>query len=529
MLSVPFATRFPGRSGGLVLLALLSVNLCLRCIVALRPLEYIDGLIIPDDAYLSLTIARNIAAGLGPLYGLEHTNGFQPLYVFLMVPVYWILHHDLVTPVHIALILLSLFDTATLLLLFRLVAAQSMSFITPLVTAALWILNPYVVSTTLNGLETAISCFFIAAVFLYYAVYYRGNSERGVGNDFVLGLLLGCAVFARIDNLLLAASAGIIIVLTKARQQHGLSSSLRSLTLIGTGVFLVNLPWLLYSFHYTGDLYPVSGRAVRFMSLANVQHQPTLNNWYLLMMERAIRAITVRNTPLLVLVAVLGLTAFALRKRARGAFSLQARMLSLPFFFILLLILSYTFYIFTPWFFERYFYPVSLVLLLLSSALIDGIHSTMRSPAGRRFLAIALFVGVGATTFASREFSDLFLSRQTNNLGYMNAGLWARRSLPAGTILGSSQTGGLGYFADSLVVINLDGVVNKSCYESLVKRQNMEYIRKMKVEYVMGWPVNIRFIVDHSAGFKEGDLVLVKKIEDFRSWESDWYLLKVRY
>ena len=60
------------------MLVLLALNLLLRCSVALRPLEYIDGLTIPDDAYLSLTIAKNIAAGLGPLYGLEHTNGFQP-------------------------------------------------------------------------------------------------------------------------------------------------------------------------------------------------------------------------------------------------------------------------------------------------------------------------------------------------------------------------------------------------------------------------------------------------------------------
>jgi hypothetical protein len=177
-------------------LVLLALNLLLRCSVALRPLEYIDGLTIPDDAYLSLTIAKNIAAGLGPLYGLEHTNGFQPLYVFLMVPVYWIIQNDIVTPVHIALILLSLFDTATLFILFRLVALQSTSFITPLAAAALWILNPYVISTTLNGLETTISCFFIAVVLWYFSVRYRDNSERG--SDFVLGLLLGCAVFARL-------------------------------------------------------------------------------------------------------------------------------------------------------------------------------------------------------------------------------------------------------------------------------------------------------------------------------------------
>ncbi|MBM2845218.1 MAG: hypothetical protein HW407_530 [Bacteroidetes bacterium] len=53
----------------------------------------------------------------------------------------------------------------------------------------------------------------------------------------------------------------------------------------------------------------------------------------------------------------------------------------------------------------------------------------------------------------------------------------------------------------------------------------MEYIRRVNV--VIGWPMNIQFIVDHSAGYKEGDLILIKRIEEFRSWGFGWYVLKV--
>lgn len=526
---VSFAVRFPGRSGRLVLFALLGVNLLLRCVVALRPLEYIDGLTVPDDAYLSLTIAKNIAEGIGPLYGLEYTNGFQPLYVFLMVPVYWIVHGDLVTPVHIALILLSLFDTATLFLLFRLLATRSTSFSTPLVAAALWILNPYVISTTLNGLETAISCFFIAAVVWYFSVRTREPSGLTPGKDFVLGLLLGGAVFARIDNLLLALAAGIIILLQNIRQPHGVSSSLWSLLVIGAGMFLVNVPWLVYSYHYTGDLYPVSGKAVRFMSLAQVGHQPTLDNWYWGIMKRGVLVILESNIPALVCVGGLGAAAIVFRRRVRATLLPHLHWLSLPALFVPFLFFGYTLYIFTPWFFDRYFYPAFLVLLLLCAVLFDGVSSALRSQTWRTFLTAALLVVIAATPFTSRKSSDLFFSRETTNMGYMNIGVWAKKQFPAGTILGSSQTGALGYFAEGLTVINLDGVVNKSCYESLVERRNMEYIRSVRIEYVVGWPVNIQFIVAHSANFRKGDLVLVGRLEEFRSWESDWYLLKVRY
>ncbi|MGB5105870.1 MAG: hypothetical protein WBP29_04150 [Candidatus Zixiibacteriota bacterium] len=75
--------------------SLLAVNLVSRLLIAIRPLKFIDGLTIPDDAYLSLNIARNIAKGLGPLYGSDFTNGFQPLYVFIVAPIYAVFSHDL--------------------------------------------------------------------------------------------------------------------------------------------------------------------------------------------------------------------------------------------------------------------------------------------------------------------------------------------------------------------------------------------------------------------------------------------------
>ena len=57
--------------------SLLATGLVYRLVVALRPLKWLDGVAIPDDTYLSFTIARNLARGLGPLFGTELTNGFH--------------------------------------------------------------------------------------------------------------------------------------------------------------------------------------------------------------------------------------------------------------------------------------------------------------------------------------------------------------------------------------------------------------------------------------------------------------------
>ena len=64
-----------------------------RLLIAIRPLEYIDGYLIPDDAYYVLKIAKNISTGIGPLCSGNFTNGFQPLFVLPKLKVLMILKH----------------------------------------------------------------------------------------------------------------------------------------------------------------------------------------------------------------------------------------------------------------------------------------------------------------------------------------------------------------------------------------------------------------------------------------------------
>ena len=184
----------------LVIGLLLFLNIALRLIVAWRPLEYIDGLVIPDDAYISLHLSRNIAAGLGPSYAGEYTNGFQPLYVFLMVPVFAALQHDLITPIRISLTLSCLVDTLTLWFVLRLLRAWTSSLIAAGVLASVWIFSPYVIVTTVNGLETAIVSCIVVWAWCLYAKYSRpSETEHRLGRWFILGLILGLAICARID------------------------------------------------------------------------------------------------------------------------------------------------------------------------------------------------------------------------------------------------------------------------------------------------------------------------------------------
>ena len=56
-----------------------------------------------DDSFYAFKIAQNIASGHGATFdGVHPTNGFQPLYVFLLVPLFWLFGSNLVAPIYAA-------------------------------------------------------------------------------------------------------------------------------------------------------------------------------------------------------------------------------------------------------------------------------------------------------------------------------------------------------------------------------------------------------------------------------------------
>jgi hypothetical protein len=513
----------------LLLAGVLAVNLLMRLFVALRPLASIDGLMIPDDAYLSLTIAKNIAHGLGPLYGTEFTNGFQPLYVFLAAPFYWLWPQELAAPVHAALVLLALCDTLALGLLYRWLRGLTRGRLGPAVAAAAWIFSPYVLATTLNGLETMIAGVSLLGTLCFFQErIWPAEKPPRPGDALRLGLLLGLAVFARIDSAILGAALAALMMDGWRRERATVWPGLRALALIGLGALGVLLPWLGYSHHYTGDLYPVSGRAVRFMSLANVGHDPTLATWYWPMLRSGAAAVLTANRAYLGLgLILLALTLTAGRRRPSGELRARLRPLAPVAAFALLLFLAYTLYIFGDWYFSRYLFPITLASLAALAVLTETAAERLNNPAARRWLAVGLLAAVTGGQAAQPAFRAAFTGSGGRELGYMNVALWARDHIKPGTTVGSSQTGALGYFADTLKIVNLDGVVNKACFRSLVERHNLEYIRQVGIELILGWECNINFICAHSDGDSIRTLTWLNDVDGLRSWGFKWGLYKV--
>jgi len=119
----------------LVLLAILALHLY----IAWQDIDTLsrNGFLY-DDSFYAFKIARNIADGNGITFdGVHPTTGFQPLYVFMLVPAFMISGESLSIPIYIALSMLALFTVMTAYLIY-LIARKYTGFGAAVTAAAIW-------------------------------------------------------------------------------------------------------------------------------------------------------------------------------------------------------------------------------------------------------------------------------------------------------------------------------------------------------------------------------------------------------
>jgi len=206
----------------------------------------------------------------------------------------------------------------------------------------------------------------------------------------------------------------------------------------------------------------------------------------------------------------------------------KTKKLGLVFLFGFSLFLAYVWYFFAPYYFPRYLFPLVLIFLFCLLVLIDLCFETVNRRLCNVWFIIPLIAGLLIMIFPG-GFTRFYISKTETCCGYMNMGLWANENLQPGSIVASCQSGALSYFADNLIVINLDGVVNKPCYEALKRKQVIEYIKEQKIKFVLGWVVNFDFLSKQATNYQKTDFIQIDKILDFKSWDQYWYVTMVNY
>lgn len=494
----------------ILFLIVLLVGLTIRIILALTKPE----VLWIDDSFYSLGIARNIALGRGWTHdGFHVTNGFQPLYVFIMVPFYWVLPaYGRLVPV-LSLVMGAFLNVATGWLLFRLIDSL-VGERGALLSLIAWCLSPYVISSV-NGLETPIQVFLLVLVASLYLTSWR-STLIGVGAQpsrrtlvvLSLGFLLGLLMLTRVDSLVFAAALLFDLTLKGfwhlRRDKERWLGFVWTVGLVGLVLLLTQLPWLAASMVHTGRLAFDSGIANRQRCIAEYTGDNIfLDHFFGLIPYLQLRTATaflpwsaMVSTGLFFvsLLVVIGVYVVAYRG---GAVSQKAS-LAVDLLFLWLysvgLMAVYVFYQFTIWNWPRYFYPLCIVGLILLSIWIETLYRSLRSVSfgklslGSIVYALTCLGFVAALPFSlpsdvnplTTNSEDWFTKTQ------YDAADWLAQNLPADARVGAFQSGILGYFSDRQVV-NLDGVVNYTVLPYYLNRDIALYLVIEDIGYLVDW------------------------------------------
>jgi len=380
------------------------------------------------------------------------------------------------------------------------------------------------VRQAINGLETALAMLLVAAAIDYYVRVFRRAAPPTRRHALTLGALLGLAVFARVDALLLVAALGTDAIVRRRTRRP------RVLAWVACAAMLVLLPWCVGSRAVFGTMLPESGRATRLLSEAYAPHDnpglstasfaggpparylaDNLSLSFLQLgtspvlhvftrgLERAMQAAHLgARTRLLGAGAFLGaalvvvLLLFA-RRSAHRPWRVPADFTFL-FGYSILMVCAYSFVVFGQIFYSRYYYPVFFFSIVLGAVGFDALVGLFRSGRAQRAIAIA-----GTMAYAI-VLVYMSLNRvQNGNYRFLHVVDWiAARTAPDARI-GVFNSGAIGYFSDRCIV-NLDGKVNPQALTALQNDKLCEYIDAQHLDYVIDheWILD-QLLLSHAA------------------------------
>jgi hypothetical protein len=508
------------RRATIAVLVLVVLDFALRSWVAMRPIAATDGL-TTDDTFYCLHIARSIAAGHGPLYGLEPTNGFQPLYVFLIAPFYWAWPTDAAAPIHASLVLLAALDAAALWALTRLCRRLTTRPVVPVIVAACWVFDAYVARTAANGMETTTAVLLqILALDSLDRIVDSGVATPRDAARF--GGLVGLAGLARLDSLFLGP-IGLAYACLRVRA-GALRVDVRARAVVAcAGGFLAAYgAWIAYSAWYTGSVMPVSGRALRAMTAARDWPSALAGTRSMLTMSAGHHVAL--HPALVTICAAAGAAWIWISRRDGGRRSNAHRLIPCVAFAVALLV-AYSTWIRAWWHLPRYVFPTTVAVYLVMAASIDAVLTSC-SDALRRVVAGVCIAAPAAAAPFHRPFVSMYTSTAEESPGYVRIGLWAAEHLPRGARVGATQSGAIGYFAVQSTVVNLDGVVNAAALRAWEKGATIDYLRDNRVEYVLS--VSTRGVFSpFSADGGPPPLEVVEKVPGVQTGGA-WILFRVR-
>jgi len=384
-----------GRGATALALAYAAVMALAGLLIWCAPLEVLLDRFVPDDAFYYFQPARNFAVtGFSSFDGLHFTNGYQPLWFLLCVPVFWLFPGGGETPLRVLLLIQVLLSAGATGLLVRAVARR-FGLVATAVAFALWV---FVMQRVMvDGLETGLLMFCYGLVFDRYAEWCTDRSSPPDRQRLLwLGLLAALTFLARTDCGFLVV--GLVAALG-LRPSGPWRARVGRLAWFALPVALLCGAYLLLNLVQTGHLTPVSGAAKAYHSQlgrdAAIQEVGSAAQVYWDNLCWAFRGPQHRHIAVGLVLPWLILPASRLRPLKAALEPLRDWW---PFYFGALA--AYLFYavVFwgsfspTPWYYGPHTFLTCLLLAGIGSG-IDRLSLTGRVPGVATLILLALIIG----------------------------------------------------------------------------------------------------------------------------------------
>ncbi|HMS32698.1 MAG TPA: glycosyltransferase family 39 protein [Ignavibacteria bacterium] len=459
---------------------------------------------VPDDASYYLKIAENYNSGKGFSFdGIHKTNGFQPLWQYMLIALTFVSRTNAETTLRIVLILQVILLFISGFLFYKFLSNQFTKRII-LICGMIFIL--FVFFQSVNAMETALLVLMISII-LYFSERVKILDTYNLKYDFILGILFGLLVLTRLDSIFFAVPAGIFLIV-KVCSDKSVNKSYTGFILILSGFVLVTAPYLIYNYSEFGSIIPVSGYLKS--AFPEIAFKDKLSN-----------LLKYRET-YFALCSVIYLMWY-IKNSVKGSSDIYKTYLAVMSAGNILLFAYMIFFlnwVIFPWYFITYSLFVSLAVCVPVKYFFSRNNSRT---AEIIYLSITLFISLywGIKTF------NFYLTDQKTlggnwNIESYNASQWAKRNTGTGDVFAMKDAGNFGFFSGRSV-INLDGLVNNFDYQEVLRKKDLNtYLKDNAVKYIVQHAVWDRD--DITTG--EYDSLSINYFSHKYSAESDPVILK---
>ncbi len=460
---------------------------------------------VPDDTAYFYKIAWNVVQGKGLTFdGINPTNGFQPLWLYALLPLAWLMRsaspedYFRAALVYQALIVLS----AGVVLFFALRRVSPLGA-TLIAVAIFYFLSR---SYFTNGMETGVLLLSAALVLLYalrYRVFFENNPKVALG----FGGLLGVLLLARLDTIFVVGIIYLFVlgrIWSLWRRGENPSATVKDAVWSLVALIVVTLPYFAYNKLAFGALMPISG---------------TLKNSfpYIVQPEFGLGRFGLRDLALVGTALAFCLWfLFYLRNRLHVVSS-ERKLLMIATLIGSLSVLAH--YLNTALFMKWAVFSWHFAFYYLNFCLIVASGLTYFLERYPRFVKVAS-VGAVCVVFLASGYIFVRTSKYYGHSGWHSvsyeAAVWARNNTHPDAIFAMKDAGIFGLFSMRRV-INLDGLVNNMEYqEALHRKQLNAYFAQKGVQYLVQhamWD-----IPEHNRLMLTGDYEFIE-----RSYRSNKY------